>query len=100
MTADPAFGPLLMFGLGGIYVEALQDVVFRIQPVSDVDAREMVRSIRGEPPTDPAAIEEVIQRISQLVSDHELLQELDINPWMAYAEGGVAVDGRIALRAP
>ncbi|MBA4159072.1 MAG: acetate--CoA ligase family protein [Gemmatimonadetes bacterium] len=108
MTSDPAFGPLLMFGLGGVYVEALRDVVFRIHPVTEVDAREMVGSIRGvrllegirgEPPTDLAAIEEVIQRISQLVADHELLHELDINPWMAYAEGGVAVDARIMLRS-
>ncbi|CAN5513443.1 hypothetical protein BH24GEM3_BH24GEM3_05350 [soil metagenome] len=108
MASDPAFGPLLMFGLGGVYVEALRDVVFRIHPVTEVDAREMVRSIRGvrllegirgEPPTDLAAIEEVIQRISQLVADHELLHELDINPWMAYAGGGVAVDARIMLRS-
>ncbi len=106
MTSDPAFGPLLMFGLGGIYVEALQDVVFRVHPVTDVDAHEMVRSIRGarllegvrgEPPTDLAAIEEVIQRISQLVADHERIAELDINPWLGYAEGGVAVDGRVRI---
>ncbi|MDQ3308508.1 MAG: acetate--CoA ligase family protein, partial [Gemmatimonadota bacterium] len=74
MHSDPAFGPLLMFGLGGIYVEALHDVVFRVQPVSDVDAREMVQSIRGirllqgmrgEPPSDLGRIAEVIQRVSQ-----------------------------------
>jgi acetate---CoA ligase (ADP-forming) len=107
MTSDPQFGPVLMFGLGGIYVEALGDVVFRVHPVSDVDAAEMVRSIRGfallrgvrgEPASDTAAIEEVIQRISQLVGDHDAIRELDVNPWLAFAEGGVAVDGRISVR--
>jgi acetyltransferase len=107
MTSDPQFGPVLMFGLGGIYVEALGDVVFRVHPVSDVDAGEMVRSIRGfallkgvrgEPASDTAAVEEVIQRISQLVGDHDDIQELDVNPWLAFARGGVAVDGRIQLR--
>ena len=107
MTSDPQFGPVLMFGLGGIYVEALGDVVFRVHPVSDVDAAEMVRSIRGfallqgvrgEPASDTAAVEEVIQRISRLVGDHDAIAEMDVNPWLAFPEGGVAVDGRIALR--
>jgi acyl-CoA synthetase (NDP forming) len=106
MTSDPQFGPVLMFGLGGIYVEALGDVVFRVHPVSDVDAGEMVRSIRGhallrgvrgEPASDTAAVEEVIQRISRLVGDHDEIRELDVNPWLAFPQGGVAVDGRIAL---
>jgi acetate---CoA ligase (ADP-forming) len=105
-TWDPSFGPLLMFGLGGIYVEALGDVTFRLQPVSDTDTAEMVRCIRGirllqglrgEPPVDLGAIEEVIQRVSQLVGDHAALRELDINPWLALPEGGVAVDGRISI---
>jgi acetyltransferase len=107
MTSDPQFGPVLMFGLGGIYVEALGDVVFRVHPVSDVDAGEMVRSIRGhallqgvrgEPASDTAAVEEVIQRISQLVGDHDEIRELDVNPWIAFPDGGVAVDGRISIR--
>jgi acetate---CoA ligase (ADP-forming) len=106
MTLDPQFGPVLMFGLGGIYVEAMKDVVFRVQPVTDVDAREMVRAIRGaallqgvrgEPASDLAAVEETIQRISQLVGDHDAIREMDVNPWMAFAEGGVAVDGRITV---
>ncbi|HST62361.1 MAG TPA: acetate--CoA ligase family protein, partial [Longimicrobium sp.] len=106
MTLDPQFGPVLMFGLGGIYVEALKDVVFRVQPVTDVDAREMVRGIRGasllqgvrgEPASDLGAVEETIQRISQLVGDHDAIKEMDVNPWMAFAEGGVAVDGRITV---
>jgi acetyltransferase len=107
MTSDPQFGPVLMFGLGGIYVEALGDVVFRLHPVSDLDAEEMVRSIRGYPllqgvrgeaHSDTAAVEEVIQRVSQLVGDHDDIQELDVNPWLAFAQGGMAVDGRIQLR--
>jgi acetyl coenzyme A synthetase (ADP forming)-like protein len=106
MTLDPQFGPVLMFGLGGIYVETLKDVVFRVQPVTDVDAREMVRGIRGaallqgvrgEPASDLAAVEDIIQRISQLVGDHDSIREMDVNPWMAFAEGGVAVDGRITV---
>jgi acetate---CoA ligase (ADP-forming) len=107
MTSDPQFGPVLMFGLGGIYVEALGDVVFRVQPVSDVDAHEMVagirgvkllQGIRGEAPSDLAAVEQVIQRVSQLVGDHDAIREMDINPWLAFPEGGVAVDGRITIR--
>ncbi|HEX5870778.1 MAG TPA: acetate--CoA ligase family protein [Longimicrobium sp.] len=106
MTLDPQFGPVLMFGLGGIYVEALKDVVFRVQPVTDVDAAEMVRAIRGirllegvrgEPASDLGAVEETIARISQLVGDHDAIREMDVNPWMAFAEGGVAVDGRIRI---
>jgi acetyltransferase len=107
MTGDPQFGPVLMFGLGGIYVEALGDVVFRVQPVTDVDAAEMVRSIRGrrllegvrgEPPCDLAAIEDAVQRVSQLVGDHPEIRELDVNPWLAFPRGGVAVDARISIR--
>jgi acetyl coenzyme A synthetase (ADP forming)-like protein len=107
MTSDPQFGPVLMFGLGGIYVEALGDVVFRVHPVSDVDAHEMVRSIRGwrllagvrgEPACDAAAMEEVIQRVSRLVGDFDEIAEMDVNPWLAFPSGGVAVDGRILLR--
>jgi acetyltransferase len=105
MTLDPQFGPVLMFGLGGIYVEALKDVVFRVQPVTDEDAAEMVRAIRGirllegvrgEPASDLGAVEETIQRISQLVGDHDAIRE-NVNPWMAFPEGGVAVDGRIRI---
>jgi acetate---CoA ligase (ADP-forming) len=109
LTGDPGFGRLLLFGLGGIYVEALRDVVFRVHPVTDLDAREMVDSIRGvrllegirgEPPADREAIADVIQRISQLSTDHPEIAELDINPFLAFESGGVAVDGRISLTAP
>jgi acetyltransferase len=106
MSQDPAFGPILRFGLGGIYVEALKDVAFRVQPVTDIDAREMVRSIRGvrllegmrgEPPVDIAAIEDAIRRVSQLVGDNPFIQEMDINPFVALEQGGVAVDARIRI---
>lgn len=106
MTTDPAFGPILMFGLGGIYVEVLEDVVFRVQPVAEVDAREMMDSLRsrrllegfrGEPGVDRDMLAEVIQRVSQLVGDHHRIAELDINPFLAFADGGLAVDARIRL---
>jgi acetyl coenzyme A synthetase (ADP forming)-like protein len=106
MSTDPSFGPILMFGLGGIHVEALHDVSFRLAPVSEVDAVEMVSSIRGarlldelrgEPAADRGALVEVIQRISQLVHAHPEISELDVNPLLAFPEGCTAVDARIAL---
>jgi acetate---CoA ligase (ADP-forming) len=108
VSQDPSFGPVIMFGLGGIYVEALKDVSFRIQPVSDIDAREMVREIRGikllegmrgEPPADIAAVEEVIQRVSQLVGDFPQIVEMDMNPFVVLEQGGLVVDARIRLAA-
>jgi acetate---CoA ligase (ADP-forming) len=109
-TTDPTFGPLLMFGLGGIYVEVLQDVIFRVHPLSDVDAREMVRAIkgykilegfRGEPAADQEALVEVIQRVSQLMGENPEIEELDINPFLVRETGGVALDARVrvALRS-
>jgi acetyl coenzyme A synthetase (ADP forming)-like protein len=108
MAFDPGFGPLIMFGLGGIYVEALGDVVFRVQPVTDVDAAEMIREVkgyklleglRGESGVDFAALEEAIQRISQLVGDFPQILELDINPFAVFEPGQppMAVDARVVL---
>jgi acetate---CoA ligase (ADP-forming) len=106
VSQDPSFGPVVMFGMGGIYVEALKDVAFRIQPVSDIDAHEMVREIRGyrllegmrgEAPADVAAIEETVQRVSQLVGDHPSILEMDINPFVVLEQGGVVVDARIRV---
>jgi acetate---CoA ligase (ADP-forming) len=106
-TTDPTFGPLLMFGLGGVYVEAWQDVVFRVHPISDVDAREMVRSIRGhqilegirgEAAADQEALVEVIQRVSQLIGENPEIEELDINPFLVRERGGVALDARVRVR--
>ncbi|KPK37193.1 MAG: hypothetical protein AMJ65_15170, partial [Phycisphaerae bacterium SG8_4] len=105
---DPSFGPLIMFGLGGIFVEALGDVVFRVHPVSDIDAVEMIQQVkgyallegmRGEKGVDFEALKEAIQRISQLVGDFPQVVELDINPFVAFAPGQppIAVDARVVI---
>ena len=109
VTRDPVFGPLLMFGLGGIYTEALRDVTFRLAPIRESSAKVMVRNIRshrllegvrGEAPSDTAAIAECLLRLSQLVIEHSLIKELDINPLIVYAsgQGAVVADARIILK--
>ncbi|MFP4624442.1 MAG: acetate--CoA ligase family protein [Gemmatimonadota bacterium] len=107
-TTDPTFGPMLMFGLGGVYVEALKDVAFRVHPLTDLDAEQMVKSIRGyrvlqgirgEPPSDETAITDVIQRVSQLMGENPAIEELDINPFLVQESGGVALDARIRVNA-
>ncbi|MCS6852973.1 MAG: GNAT family N-acetyltransferase [Gemmataceae bacterium] len=106
---DPLFGPLVAFGLGGIHVEILADVCFRVTPLTDRDAAEMVRSIRGarllegyrgHPPADRDALEEVLLRVSRLVEEIPLIQELDLNPIIALppGQGCRIVDARIRLR--
>lgn len=108
MSADPKFGPLLMFGLGGVYVEVLKDVVFRLAPLTEDDARRMVRAIRawpllegvrGEAGADVPAIEDALLRLSALVADAPEIAEIDVNPFLAggAGEGGRAVDARIRL---
>jgi len=108
MTRDARFGPVLMFGLGGIYVEALKDVSFRLAPVREIDAREMIASIRtypllkglrGEKPADQAAIAECLMRLSQLSLEQPLIKEIDINPLLVGPEGqgAWALDARIIL---
>jgi acetate---CoA ligase (ADP-forming) len=107
MTTDPSFGPVPMFGLGGIYVEALGDVAFGVHPLTETDAREMIQSIRGhailegirgDAPTDTEAIAEALQRMSQLAGEHPRIQELDMNPCLAFEKGLVAVDARLTLQ--
>jgi len=107
MNRDPQFGPLMMFGLGGIYVEVLKDVTFRVAPVSRQEASEMIneirsyhllRGVRGEKPSDLAAIEQTILRISQLVTDFPEIVEMDINPLMVHQVGAIAVDMRFVLK--
>lgn len=106
LKRDPHFGPLLMFGLGGIYVEALRDVTFRIAPIRELGAYRMIRQIRsfkilegfrGEPPSDIDAIAECLQRLSQLAIDFEEISELDINPLMVFGKGTRVVDARIVI---
>jgi 4-hydroxybutyryl-CoA synthetase (ADP-forming) len=107
---DPIFGPLVMFGLGGIYVEVLRDVVFRLAPIDENEASRMVHSIktinllkgvRGEKPSDLGALVDSLQRLSQLVTEFPEIEEFDINPLLVLEEGkGVrTVDVRISLRS-
>jgi acetyl coenzyme A synthetase (ADP forming)-like protein len=109
LTQDPSFGPLIMFGLGGIYVELLKDVAFRIHPLTDVDAREMVQSVksypllrgwRGAEPADLDALEDVLLRVSAMVDDIPEIAEMDLNPVkvLANGRGCVVVDMRVLLR--
>ena len=95
-TMSPGLGPLMMFGLGGIYVEVMKDVAFKIHPLTDYDAGEMVKSIkgyplltgfRGAPPVDVSILEETLLRISQLISDFPELESFDINPFIIAAKG-------------
>ncbi len=105
-TKDPQFGPALMFGLGGIFVEVLKDVTFRIAPISEPDAREMITEVRanpilkgyrGQPPADINAIVEILMNTSRLVMEHQEIKELDLNPIMVYEKGAKTVDARIIL---
>lgn len=108
MNRDPQFGPLVTFGLGGIYVEILKDVSFRIAPFGRADAEGMLQEIRarallegarGKPPVDRPALVEALLRVGQLVHDFPEIAELDINPFVVYpaGRGGVAIDARLIL---
>jgi acetyl coenzyme A synthetase (ADP forming)-like protein len=107
-TRDPKFGPMCMFGLGGIFVEVFKDVTFRLAPISELSAENMIRSIkayavlrgsRGSLPADIESVKDCILRLSQMVSDHPEIKELDINPLIVYPEGQgcVVADTRILL---
>lgn len=106
---DKTFGPTVMFGLGGVWVEVLKDVSFRLAPLSIEDAKDMVREVkgypvlagaRGSPPADVDAIAGIIQKAGQLIVDFPEISELDINPTFVFdaGKGAVAVDARIVLR--
>jgi len=106
MNKDPQFGPVLMFGLGGILVELLKDVSFRIVPVTKRDAAEMIREIKGYPllegyrgqePANIDALQDIIVRVSQFVERTPEIKELDLNPIFAYRDKAVSVDARIVL---
>ncbi len=107
MTTDPQFGPALMFGIGGILVELLEDVSFRIAPITEYDANEMIHDIkgfpildgfRGKPKADLDAIIETLMKISDLVTKHEEINEMDLNPVFIYDKGLICVDARIILK--
>jgi acetyltransferase len=106
MNRDPQFGPLLLFGLGGIFVEVLEDTTVRVAPVSrpeaeamidDIDSAPLLRGARGREPVDEAGVVETIQRLSQLVTDFPAILELDINPLVATPDGVSAVDVRLTI---
>lgn len=106
ITQDQQFGPVLMFGLGGVFVEVLKDVAFRVVPLEPRDANEMIREIQGFPvlegfrgaePADLAAIERMLLQLSEFAEAHPEVAELDLNPVFARADGAVAVDARIVL---
>jgi acyl-CoA synthetase (NDP forming) len=108
VTRDPSFGALVMFGLGGIFVEVLRDVVFRVAPIHRRDAAEMIAglrgvrlldALRGSPAADRRAIEDVLLRLSRLAGDFPEISELDVNPLLAFPGRAVAVDARVLLRA-
>ncbi|MSQ42433.1 MAG: CoA-binding protein, partial [Dehalococcoidia bacterium] len=105
-TTDPQFGPVMMFGLGGVFVEVLKDVAFRIVPLEPRDAAQIVREIRGlpilqgvrgQPAADLPALERLVLAVSRFVAAHPEVAELDLNPVFAYPQGAVAVDARIVL---
>lgn len=103
---DPQFGPALMFGLGGIFVEVLKDVTFRIAPITEEEALEMITEVkaypllkgyRNTPPADINAIVQILLKTSRLVMEHQEIKELDLNPIMVYEKGAKIVDARIVL---
>jgi len=108
ISKDAQFGPVLMFGLGGILVEVLKDVSFRIVPLTRKDAAEMIREIkgyellqgyRGQEAANIPSLEQLIVKVSQFVEQNPQIKELDLNPIFAYKDGAVAVDARIILEA-
>jgi acetyl-CoA synthetase (ADP-forming) len=105
-SKDPQFGPVIMFGLGGIFVELLKDVSFRVIPVEQRDAHEMIKEIKGYPllqgyrgkePASLSALVEIILKISKLMEENPQIKELELNPIFAYRNKAVAVDARIIL---
>jgi acyl-CoA synthetase (NDP forming) len=105
-TKDPQFGPAIMFGLGGIFVEILKDVTFRIAPITEEEAREMITEVkaypllkgyRNMPPADIDSIITILLNTSRLVIQHQEIKELDLNPIMVYEKGAKTVDARIIL---
>jgi acetyltransferase len=106
ITRDPVFGPLVMFGLGGIFVEALRDVSFRVAPIGDLDAKDMIGEIRGaamlqgmrgQQAVSAPALIDALRRLSQLAVDLPAVEELDANPLLGFSDRCVAVDARVRI---
>jgi succinyl-CoA synthetase beta subunit len=106
VNRDPQFGPMVLFGLGGIFVEVMEDTALRVAPFGEPEARSMVddlqsapllRGARGREPVDEDAVVETIQRIAQLATDFPAILELDVNPLVARPEGVQAVDIRLTV---
>jgi len=106
VTKDPQFGPVLMFGLGGVLVEVLKDVAFRIIPINERDARQMIHEIKGYPllegyrgseAADIGKLQELLLKVSSFIEAHPEVAELDLNPVFAYKDGAIAVDARIVI---
>jgi acyl-CoA synthetase (NDP forming) len=106
MSKDAQFGPVLMFGLGGVFVEVLKDVSFRIVPITRRDARQMIEEIkaypvlkgyRGREPANIEALEDMLLKLSHFVEQSPQIKELDLNPIFAHRDGAVAVDARIIM---
>lgn len=104
---DDQFGPVIMFGIGGIMVELLNDVVFRVLPISERSARRMIEEIRsvellngfrGKPPVDKRAIKELLLAVSEIVGSYDDIQEIDLNPVIVYEQGLSIADARIILK--
>ena len=104
---DNIFGPVVMFGLGGIFVEVLKDVSFRVAPISYEDAYEMMKEIksakllegyRGQPPVDKKAIADIIIAVAKLLEENPEVDSVDLNPVIAYPDGAVVVDARVILK--
>ena len=108
VSRDPAFGPVLMFGLGGVFVEVLKDVSFKILPVTEADIEEMIKELRGYKllqghrgeAVDIPALKELLLKVSDMVMENPEISELDLNPVFLYPKGAMAVDARIFLRKP
>ncbi len=106
-TVDPQFGPVIMFGLGGVLTEILADHCFRLIPINQSEASAMVRSLRGSqllqgyrnmPPADLGALESILTRVSDLMQNYPEIMELDLNPVTVYPDGALALDARVRLK--
>ena len=108
MIKDPSFGPVIMFGLGGVFVEVMKDVAFRVVPIEVSDAEDMINEIkgkkllegyRGQEPADVAYLQQMLVKLSDFVDATPEIEEIDMNPVFCYRDGAVVVDARIILSA-